>query len=96
MTPREIDKPEDLYNNLYNTSNNETPIAATPSDKNNLLLNMLLKSMREFEDALYYKRYTGDHERQKLEDIVADLRRQIDNLRNPTLASNDFSQRRST
>ena len=82
-----MEKPEDLYN----TSNYNTTPIATPSDKDNLLLNMLLKSMREFEDALFYKRYAGDHERQKLEDIVADLRRQIENLRNPTNSSNDFS-----
>jgi hypothetical protein len=38
---------------------------------------MLLKSIREYEDTLYFKKYSADEDRVKLENILANLRRQL-------------------
>ena len=43
---------------------------------------MLLKSMRDFEDMIYFKKFKDLKEKEKLEGIVEDLRNQIEDKRN--------------
>jgi hypothetical protein len=52
-------------------SQSQDPPKATDANK---VLTMLVKSMRDFEDIIFYKDYRDEEERAKLENIVESLR----------------------
>ena len=43
---------------------------------------MLVRSMREFEDVIIYEKYKDDAERRQLQEIVDNMKTQIQNKRN--------------
>ena len=55
----------------------EIQVENQQSEDKNLVLTMLLKSVREFEDTLYYKKYNSQEDKYKLEQILGDLKRQL-------------------
>ena len=38
------------------------------------LVKMLLRSMREYEDLIYFKKYKSDQEREEIEEVIEELR----------------------